>query len=136
MTVSCTLCSCSLVAWLVDGEHGARAHCERQLQYCTCLQHHSMLLPCPSAAPQESSFSCLPLVELKNHEEQLQEDPAAQLSKVRQGRGRQQTGSHWLTLAAACARACGITNVARQFKRSVWLHSLGWGCDLCCKDYG
>jgi hypothetical protein len=33
---------------------------------------------------QESTFAALSVVELKNHEEQLQEDPAAKLSKVRQ----------------------------------------------------
>jgi hypothetical protein len=38
-------------------------------------------------AVQESTFAGLSLVELKNHEEQLQEDPAAQLSKVWQGSG-------------------------------------------------
>jgi hypothetical protein len=39
------------------------------------------------AVLQESSFSQLSLVELKNHEEQLQEDPTAKLTKVRSWRG-------------------------------------------------
>jgi hypothetical protein len=42
-------------------------------------------------AEQESTFAGLSLVELKNHEEQLQEDPAAKLSKVRQWRRQRHT---------------------------------------------
>jgi hypothetical protein len=48
-----------------------------------------LLPPLLPAVRQESCFSQLALVELKNHEEQLQEDPAAKLSTVRQRMGKE-----------------------------------------------